>query len=52
MKSQKNPKIKPEKERSRKRKDIFEENYIVNGRDAVNRKTRSKEKEKRSKKRK
>ncbi len=46
----KNPKIKPEKERSRKRKDIFEENYIVNGRDAVNRKTRSKEK--RSKKRK
>lgn len=48
----KNPKIKPEKERSRKRKDIFEENYIVNGRDAVNRKTRSKEKEKRSKKRK
>lgn len=43
----KNPKIKPEKERSRKRKDIFEENYIVNGRDAVNRKTRSKEKEKR-----
>lgn len=48
----KNPKIKPEKERSRKRKDIFEENYIVNGRDAVNRETRSKEKEKRSKKRK
>lgn len=48
----KNPKIKPEKEKSRKRKDIFEENYIVNGRDAVNRKTRSKEKEKRSKKRK
>lgn len=48
----KNPKVKPEKERSRKRKDIFEENYIVNGRDAVNRKTRSKEKEKRSKKRK
>ena len=48
----KNPKIKPEKERSHKRKDIFEENYIVNGRDAVNRKTRSKEKEKRSKKRK
>ena len=48
----KNPKIKPEKERSRKRKDIVEENYIVNGRDAVNRKTRSKEKEKRSKKRK
>ncbi|CCY07887.1 dEAD/DEAH box helicase domain protein [Coprobacillus sp. CAG:698] len=48
----KNPKIKPEKERSRKRKDIFEQNYIVNGRDAVNRKTRSKEKEKRSKKRK
>lgn len=48
----KNPKIKPEKERSRKRKDIFEENYIVNGRDAVNRKTRSKEKDKKSKKRK
>lgn len=48
----KNPKIKPKKERSRKRKDIFEENYIVNGRDAVNRKTRSKEKDKKSKKRK
>ncbi len=48
----KNPKVKPEKERSRKRKDIFEENYIVNGRDAVNRKTRSKEKDKKSKKRK
>lgn len=48
----KNPKIKPEKEKSRKRKDIFEENYIVNGRDAVNRKTRSKEKDKKSKKRK
>ena len=48
----KNPKVKPEKERTRKRKDIFEENYIVNGRDAVNRKTRSKEKDKRSKKRK
>ena len=46
----KNPKVKPEKERTRKRKDIFEENYIVNGKDAVNRKARFKDKKNKNRK--